>query len=74
MGTTRGNSEPTPKTAHEFDHDRRETVFGGDDVKAQHLAVALGVHADRDHHGDVDDATAFADSIEPTRVSSWQDR
>ena len=37
------------------------TVLGGDHIDPQRLAVAVGVHPDRMHDGDVDDAAALAD-------------
>jgi hypothetical protein len=38
-------------------------VLGSDEVEAEHLPVPLGVHADRDHDGDVDDAAALTDLL-----------
>jgi hypothetical protein len=38
-------------------------VFAGDDVEAQDLAMALGVHAHGDHHGDIDDAAVLTDLL-----------
>jgi hypothetical protein len=38
-------------------------VFAGDHIQPEDLAVPVTVHADRDDHGDVDDAAALADLL-----------
>ena len=49
-------SEITSVGAGQAAQEREPTgaVLGGDHVEAEHLAVALGVHTDRHHDGDVD--------------------
>jgi hypothetical protein len=63
VGDDQGRAGQAPGDQTTQEREPAGAVFAGDDVEAQHLAMALGVHAHGDHHGNVDDAATLTDLL-----------